>query len=133
MATVFVSYRSTDHEPAERLATELHAAGHRVWLDTWEITLGDSIVERINAGLEGAAYVIVCYSSAGNDSPWMSREWMSALARQLDGYGVRLLPVLLTGGHPPALLADIKYANVATDWSAGLAELCKALRCPDRS
>ncbi len=90
--------------------------------------MGDSIVERINAGLEGAAYLVLCYSSSGVTSPWMSREWMATLARQLNGYGVKVLPVLLTGGEPPAILADVKYADLVTDWTQGVSELLQAIR-----
>ena len=128
MANVFISHRKSDDLQAERLAHEIRNAGHQVWLDEWNIGLGDSIVERMNQGLEGAMYVIVCYSSSGVDSPWMSREWMSALARQLNGYSVKILPVLLTGGKPPAILADLKYADLVKDWSKGVAELLRAMR-----
>lgn len=128
MANVFVSHRKSDDSEAERLAMEIRNARHQVWLDDWEIGLGDSIVERMNEGLEGAAYVVLCYSSSGVTSPWMSREWMAALARQLNGHGVRLLPVLLTGGDPPAILADLKYANLVKDWDRGVAELLRAIR-----
>jgi len=99
-----------------------------VWLDLWNIKLGDSIIERINEGLAGATYVVVCYSSAGVTSPWMGREWMSALARQLEGHGVKILPVKLTGGGPPAILAGIKYADLVKDWTCGVAELLAAMR-----
>ncbi len=128
MANVFISHRGQDLAAAERVAREIRDAGHSVWLDEWNIALGDSVVARINQGLEGAAYVVVCYSSAGVMSPWMSREWMSALARQLNGYGVKVLPVLLTGGEPPAILADIKYADLVRDWPGGLSQLLKAIR-----
>ena len=128
MAHVFISHRGVDAREAERLADEIRTAGHEVWLDKWKIDLGDSIIERMNEGLESAAYVVVCYSSAGITSPWMSREWMSALARQLNGYAVKVLPVLLTGRTPPALLADLKYADLATDWSQGITELMRAIR-----
>jgi len=128
MANVFISHRRADAQEAERLAKEIRAAGHKVWLDLWNIKLGDSIVERINEGLAGATYVVVCYSSAGVTSPWMGREWMSALARQLEGHGVKALPVKLTGGGPPAILADIKYADLVKDWTRGVAELLAAMR-----
>ena len=58
----------------------------------------------------------------------MDREWMSALARQLDGANVRILPARLPGGAPPAVLADIKYADLAEDWHDGVTALCHALR-----
>ncbi|PMR62149.1 toll/interleukin-1 receptor domain-containing protein [Verrucosispora sp. ts21] len=128
MATVLVSHRGTDSDAALRLAVQLRRRGHQVWLDEWEIAVGDSIVERINAGLSGAAYLILCCSGHGVQAPWMSREWMSALARQLDGAAVRVLPALFSGGVPPDILADIKYADLRTDWDAGVAQICQALR-----
>jgi hypothetical protein len=57
----------------------------------------------------------------------MSREWMSALAQQLEGYGLRLLPIRLSGGKPPAIIADIKYADLVKDWDRGMEELLMAM------
>lgn len=128
MANVFISHRGADSQIAGDLAVELRGAGHNVWLDEWKINLGDSVVQRINEGLEGATYVIVCYSSIGITSPWMGREWMSSLARQLEGYQVKLLPVLLNGGSPPAILADLKYADFSRDWRGGLNTLLQGIR-----
>lgn len=128
MANVFISHRVADSEPAERLSREIQRAGHNVWLDIWEVNLGDSIIEKMNEGLTGASYVVLCYSPEGVTSRWMSREWMSALARQLDGYGVKVLPVVLTGGDQPAIMADIRRADLVKDWSSGMAELLRAIK-----
>lgn len=128
MANVFVSHRGADLDLAERLGTELRDRGHTVWFDDWELDIGDSIVEKMNDGLTGSAYLVLCYSDSGSLSPWMGREWMSALARQLNGAGARLLPVRLTGGEPPAILADVKYADLVADWPGGVDALCRALR-----
>ena len=128
MANVFISHRGADTPEAERLAEEIRDVGHEVWLDVWRIDLGDSIVARINEGLEGATDVVVCYSSSGVTSPWMSVEWMSTLARQLNGHDVKLLPVRLTGGDPPAILADLKYADLVKDWEQGVASLLRSIR-----
>ena len=128
MANVFISHRGSDAQQAEQLAIEIRNAGHKVWLDAWKIDLGDSIVEHINEGLEGATYVVLCYSSSGVNASWMSREWMSTLARQLNGCSVKLLPVVLTGGDPPAILADLKYANLVKDWQQGVTQLLQAIQ-----
>ena len=128
MANVFVSHRGVDTSEAERLANEIRDAHHDVWLDEWKIDIGDSVVGRITEGLEGAAYVVLCYSSSGVMSTWMSREWMSALALQLEGDGVKLLPVRLTGGEPPAILADIKFADLVSDWGRGMSQLLRAIK-----
>lgn len=125
---VFVSHRHHDAEFAERLAHALEQKGHNVWLDEWEINIGDSIVERVNHGLEGSCYLVLCYSSEGM-SDWVDREWMSTLHRQLDGQHVKILPVLLSGNaNPPAILADIKHADLVKDWNKGLKDLLKAIR-----
>ncbi len=128
MAIVFISHRGDDTAEAERLAGEIRAAGHEVRLDEWELSVGDSIIAWMNEATESAGILVLCLSSAGVLAPWISREWMSALARQLNGESVKLLPVRLTGGDPPALLADIKFADLTTDWGRGVAELLRAIR-----
>ncbi|MDX3663077.1 toll/interleukin-1 receptor domain-containing protein [Streptomyces sp. ID05-26A] len=128
MAAVFISHRSADQQEADRLAAEIRGRGHDVWIDSEQIDIGDSIVEKIDDGLADSVFVVLCLSKKGVDSPWMSREWMSALARRLNGVGVTLLPVRLTGGDLPAILSDIKYADLTSDWDAGVNALCSAIR-----
>jgi TIR domain len=127
MANVFISHRKDDAAQAEKLADEIRAAGHQVWFDEWEIDVGDSIVEKVSVGLESASYLVLCFSSAGL-SPWVNREWMATLARQLSGHNTKILPIFLTGHQVPAILADIKHADLMKDWSKGTAELLRAIR-----
>jgi hypothetical protein len=127
MATVFVSYRSEDEDLAKRLAEDFQSAGHSVWFAIWSINVGDSIVEEMNKGLTDSGFLVFCYTNQELTSPWMSREWMSTLARQLQGARVRVLPARLTGGIPPAILADIRYADLAKDWATGLRQLLEAI------
>lgn len=127
MPSVFLSHRKLDVTLAERLGKELVIAGHQVWFDEWKISIGDSIVERINQGLQGTLYLVLCYSSSGM-SAWINREWMSVLARQLDGQPVKILPVLLSGGSSPAILADIKYADLVKNWNKGVQDLLRVIR-----
>lgn len=128
MANVFISHRGFDKVEAERLAEEIRRCGHDVWLDEWQLEIGQSLVGEINKGLLTATYLVLCFSDAGVTSPWMSREWMSGLARQLNGDGIKLLPARLTGGSPPPILADLKYADLVTDWATGIKELCSAIK-----
>jgi hypothetical protein len=128
MSEVFISHRSADSAAAERLARDLQRAGHHVWLDEWAIDIGDSIVKRIEEGLQGSAYLILCYSDAGVMAPWISREWMSTLARQLEGQEVRILPVMLTGKVVPAILSDIRTADLRTDWDKGLDLVLRSIK-----
>jgi len=127
MALVFISHRVADVAEAEHLAIDLRAAGHEVWLDEWELDVGDSIPGAMNEGLKTAEYVVLCYSVHGVESPWIAREWLSALARQLEGKGIKILPVVLTGGDAPAILADLKTADLTADRDRGVQQLLRAL------
>ncbi|MGA5037399.1 toll/interleukin-1 receptor domain-containing protein [Streptomyces capoamus] len=127
MADVFISHRGDDSKEAEALADALRALGHRVWLDEWKIDVGDSLVRAIDEGLAHYRCLVLCLSASGVHAPWMSREWMSALARQLNGEDVKLLPARLTGGELPAILADIKYADLVADWDRAVTALDRAL------
>lgn len=127
MANVFLCHRKHDATRVERLAVELRASGHQVWLDDWILDVGDSIVAEIDRGLTGANYLVLCYSAAG-PSDWTDREWQSTLARQLGGQPVKVLPAFISGGTRPAILADIAYADLVADWHAGLARLLKAIQ-----
>jgi hypothetical protein len=133
VAKVFVSHRGVDAAPAGRLADELRAAGHDVWLDADEIKVGDSVVEKIDAGLASLDVLVLCLSADddGVHTTWMIREWAPALARQLAGHRVAILPVVLTGGRLPAVLADIKAADLVTDWKAGIGALLRAIAAID--
>jgi hypothetical protein len=62
MANVFISHRRPDAREAEKLATAIKNAGHTVWLDDWNIDIGDSIVGRMHEGLDTSGYLVLCYS-----------------------------------------------------------------------
>jgi hypothetical protein len=127
MASVFFSYRHSDADIVRGIAAEVQAAGHNVWFDEWEILPGDSIVDRVSSGLKTATHLVMCYSTAGVEASWMSREWMSGLHRQLLGEGIRLIPLRLPGASIPVLIADLAYADFQTDAARGMAQLLRSL------
>lgn len=127
MSNIFLCHRKGDAEIVERLGEELQVAGHDVWFDEWKINVGDSIVAEIDKGLTATCHLILCYSEHGS-SDWTDREWHSTLHRQLSGHNVQLLPARVSGGRPPAILADIRYADLVGNWEKGVADLLRAIR-----
>ena len=117
MADLFISYSSVDLTAAQRLKRDLELHQHSVWLDVDRIDIGDSIVQKIDAGLASAQFVLYCFSE--RVSPWVDAEWMSTLARQLSGGHIKLLPVRLTGGRPPTILWHVRYADLVRNWMTG--------------
>jgi len=45
----------------------------------------------------------------------------------LNGANIRLLPVVLSGGPLLAVLADIKYVDLTTDWNGGVVAILSAV------
>lgn len=127
MARVFISHRGSDTAEAEKLARALKALGHVVRFDDWEVVTGDSILGWMEEATGSAGFLVLCYSAVGVDAPWVSREWLSALSRQLEGEPIRTLPVRLSGKTGPAILADIKAADWMADPARAVADLQGAI------
>lgn len=128
MANIFISYQRKDEKEALRLAQAIQGAGHIVWFDKFEIEPGDSIIGKINDALKQADYFLLCFSSSGIQSKWVDREWMSSLAQEIEDSGIKIIPIILTGGGPPPILADKKYVDLTKNWTAGISELVRAMR-----
>jgi hypothetical protein len=67
---VFLSYSRRDTSVVCDLAKRLRDRGLRVWFDGWEMSPGDSIPSRIEAGLEGSAVLVFCASKHSLGSDW---------------------------------------------------------------
>lgn len=128
MATLFISHRGSDTPVAKQLARDLRALGYTVWIDVDEVRVGDSIIARMGQGLRDADFLLMLFSEDQSDCPWMDREWMSFLARQLEHEGVRILPVKHGTAVGPAILRDIKCADLSRDWNRGVEELVSSIR-----
>lgn len=86
---VFLSHASEDKQPvAIPLAEALRRVGVRVWLDKFQIDLGDSVRQKIDRGLANSRCGVVVLSQAFFTKHWTGQE--------LDGLWVlgAVLPVL---------------------------------------
>jgi hypothetical protein len=90
---VFISHASEDKENVVRpLAHELRRIGLRVWLDECELTIGDSLRRKIDAGLSHSKYGIVILSPAFFSKEWPNKELDGLFARE-NGKNKVILPV----------------------------------------
>ena len=68
---VFISHASEDKEEIARpLYKCLIAAGFRVWLDEFELTIGDGLRRSIDHGLANSKYGVVILSSEFFKKHW---------------------------------------------------------------
>jgi hypothetical protein len=125
---VFISHASEDKETvALPLAGHLRAAGLRVWLDRFELRLGDSLREKIDAGLAKSRFGIVVLSRDFFAKQWPQRELNALFAVEEPGR-TSILPVWhqLTkedvARHSP-MLAD----RVAANTQGGIRDVVQAI------
>lgn len=110
----FICHASEDKSTARTIAFALRDMGAIVWLDEWEIKVGESIVERVNTRIEACSHLVLLLSSHSVSKPWVQREFSAALMRQLSERQVTVLPVRLDEAEPPKIIGDIKYADART-------------------
>src|SRR5712691_6770427 len=124
---VFISYSHQDERFATRLAAQLVKHKARVWIDQWELHVGDSLLERIQAAMQGASALIVILSKAAVDSEWCKKELSSGLLRELEERKVVVLPVLMEDCQIPLFVRGKRYADFRHDFDRGLQDILEAV------
>jgi hypothetical protein len=126
--TLFLCHASEDKPFVDKLAEDLNRRAMFAWYDKREILVGDSIVEKINSGLESSDFLIAVLSPRSVSKPWFVRETSSSLMRQLCKDGIRILPLLLEACDIPPLFVDLKYADFSESFEQGMSDLIAAIR-----
>lgn len=90
---VFISHASEDKDAVARpLALQLQGHGIKVWLDEFELTLGDSLRRTIDRGLSQSRFGIVILSQNFFKKDWPQRE-LDGLAAREENHQKVILPV----------------------------------------
>jgi WD40 repeat protein len=119
---IFLSYAHSDQSFVDRLASDLRTLGIGVWVDTWELKAGDSLIEKIEQGVSAVDFVIPVVSSASARSNWVQREIkMASMRAATEGRGL-IVPVRIDDTPLPAPIKGLLYADF-TDYTAGLKAL----------
>lgn len=111
MATqaVFISYNKADSEAARELAIFLAAEEMGVWFDEWEVAAGDSIIGRIEEGLQDCGCFLLLWSRNAAKSSWVRQELRAALVKAIEEGVPKVIPVRLDDTDLPPLLRDLRY------------------------
>jgi len=94
MARVFLSYSRQDQSSAKAIATALERCDHQVWWDR-HLEGGSRYATEIEDELKRADAVVVLWSHASTQSPWVQDE---AAEGRNSG---RLVPVVIDDSQPP--------------------------------
>jgi predicted nucleotide-binding protein len=110
--SVFFSYSHADKPVARRLTACLSDYGFRVWIDEGELSIGDSIIERVAEALDEVDFVAALVSEHSVNSAWCRKELSLAMTGELARRGVKVLPLRLGNVSMPATLKDKFYLDV---------------------
>ena len=98
---VFLSHSSHDKAFVRGLAESLKACSVNVWYDDWEISVGDSIVDKVFEGIDSSDVLVVVLSTASVASRWVREELNVAVMRRLSERTIRLMPVVIDDRETP--------------------------------
>jgi hypothetical protein len=126
---VFISYSWKDRPFAEKLACDLKRHGVKVWIDSLEMKVGDSLNKKIQNGISRSGWLAVVLSPYSVASAWVEKELNAALEIELEKQSVFVLPVLYKECRIPLFLQDKIYADFRTSYQSGLDALFNKL-CP---
>ncbi len=118
--SVFISHHYSNNDIAKKIANELRKVSSHVWLDEYEITIGDNIKNKIESGLKDSDYFLIILSEDGNKSNWSEVELSNALK-----LGKIILPVKIDNSDPPEAIKDIAYVDISNSFEVGINRIKK--------
>ncbi len=124
---IFFTYSHEDKEFVDRLAYQLVERRAWVWIDRWELKVGDSFVERVQAAIQEATAVIVVLSPASVASNWVKRELASVIYKEVENQLSLVIPILVRDCEIPVFLKGRLYADFRKNFDEGLHVLLPAL------
>ena len=117
---IFISYSHEDKNFVDKFATQLVQNNIIVWMDRWELNIGDSIIDKVQDAVEGASALLVILSKNSVNSPWCKRELSAGLLRELEEKRVVVMPVLIEDCDIPLFARGKLYADFRKDFDDGL-------------
>src|SRR3990172_8925829 len=106
---VFISYAHEDKLFVQRLSEILKGQNIEVWLDDFELKVGDNIIDKINKGIDQCDYIIAVLSRAYTKSHWGLKELNAFAIRELSSETNQILPILIEDCEIPIFLRDRVY------------------------
>lgn len=125
--SIFISHSHKDEKFADQLALKLVDDRIPVFVDRWEMNVGDSITNKIEKAITNSSFLLVVLSKNSVQSDWCKREITSGLMMELEKKRVVLLPVLIEDCEIPLFLRDKFYADFRNSFKEGYEKVKQAV------
>lgn len=121
----FISHASQDRRAAERIETTI--GRERVWFDRSDIRVGTLLGQELLSNIRASRTLVLVWSEAAQQSPWVQTEWISAV-----NLGLPILPVALDGTPLPQALKNTLRVSLQRRPQAAMAELVRSVEARRR-
>jgi hypothetical protein len=110
---VFVSHASEDKDRfVMDFSNKLMANGVDTWLDKWEMSPGDSLVDKIfEEGIKEADIFIVVLSKYSVNKPWVKEELNAGFVKRV-GNNCKIIPIVLDDCIVPECLSSTIWEKI---------------------
>ena len=129
LKSIFLCHSSADKPIVRSIAQKLTIRGAQVWLDEAEILVGDSILEKIQDGINCSDYLGVVLSKKSVESIWVKKEVEAALTHEIETGEIKVIPILIEKCDIPLFLKSKKYADMTSPerYEEGIENIVKRL------
>ncbi len=127
--SIFLSHSHKDREKyVNKISNFLSQAGIKVWDSEAELNTGDSLIDKIQNGIQSFDYLGVILTKNSCKSEWVLKEVFSALNEEVSGKKCKVLPILVENCDIPYFLKDKIYADLRGEkFSEGLRKITEQL------
>ena len=125
--SIVISYSHEDSDFVDELGANLFKNRVPVWIDRWELKVGDSLIKRVQEAITQADALIVILSKTSVDSEWCKQELTAGLVTELESKSVFVLPVIVEDCEIPLFLKDKLYADFRKDKDKALNLLLESI------
>jgi hypothetical protein len=120
---IFISHSSRDKAAALRLATTLNFCAIDVWLDDWELEVGQSLPAEIAKAMDESRFIAILITENYNKSVWTKTEYKKALAREQKEQRPVMLPLIMGEAEIPDFLEDKIYIDLREEYFSAIVKL----------
>lgn len=120
---IFISHSSRDKAAAVSVATDLSFCAVDVWLDDWELEVGQSLTDEIAKAMDSSRFIAILITENYNKTVWTKTEYKKALAREQKEKRTVMLPLIVGEAEIPDFLEDKIYIDLRTEYFSGITKL----------
>lgn len=126
---IFVSHSSRDveHPIFRSLVSGLRRRGAELWIAQEQLSVGDSLIEKLSRGVDSADYILFILSNHTSSSPGVTHEWRLAYADQLVRQQGKILVAQIDDMRVSTDFASLHVYNFARNYERAFNDLIRLI------